>query len=118
MASAKKVRRKKILKLSTRMLLSKREELLCGRTEAKSLLPTEKLSYGELSAPIGGNGFGLGEGGDCGALNRHFCQTRVSSCAYFCIHKICPHGIINVSFILSLKDIADVFSREVRSSVS
>ncbi len=38
------------------MLLSKREELLCGRPEAKSLLPTEKLSYGELSAPIGGNG--------------------------------------------------------------
>ena len=85
---------------------------------------------------IGYNVFGLGEGGDlhhkvdaenqtlinhkcvCGALNRHFCQTRVSSCAYFCINKICPHGIINVSFILSLKDIADVFSREVRSSVS
>ena len=45
-------------------------------------------------------------------------KGAVSSCAYFCIHKICPHGIINVSFILSLKDIADVFSREVRSSVS
>lgn len=51
MASAKKVRRQKILKIFTYMFLSNRKELLCGRPCEKSVfinrnavLSTEELS--------------------------------------------------------------------------
>ena len=60
MASAKKVRRQKILKIFYLNVLVEPKELLCGRPCEKS--PVERnafclrgIVYGELSAPIGGN---------------------------------------------------------------